>query len=75
MPPNYGEVYTSSFANSYTELAKTYKVALVPAFMEKVALDASLMQADNLHPNERGQPLLLEAVWPKLQTLLKRPSK
>lgn len=75
MPPNYGEAYTSSFANSYVELAKIHKVALAPAFMQKVALDARLMQADNLHPNEAGQPLLLDAAWPKLQTLLKRPDR
>ena len=31
------------------------------------------MQADGLHPNELGQPLLLENVWPKLEPLLRRP--
>jgi acyl-CoA thioesterase-1 len=29
------------------------------------------MQADNLHPNERGQPGLLDNVWPRLRPLLR----
>ena len=35
------------------------------------------MQADGLHPNEAGQPLLLENVWPKLAPLLRamQPSR
>jgi acyl-CoA thioesterase-1 len=72
IPTNYGEQYASGFANTYNELAKSYRVVLVPTFIQKVALDASLMQGDNLHPNERGQPLLLDTVWPQLQTMLKR---
>ena len=43
----------------------------MPFLLEKVALDATLMQGDNLHPNERGQPLLLDTVWPQLKSLLK----
>jgi acyl-CoA thioesterase-1 len=29
------------------------------------------MQADGLHPNEAGQPLLLDNVWPTLVPLLR----
>jgi acyl-CoA thioesterase-1 len=29
------------------------------------------MQADGLHPNEQGQPLLLDNVWPRLLPLLR----
>jgi acyl-CoA thioesterase-1 len=72
IPPNYGEQYTTAFATSFQELAKTYRLPLVPFFMEKVALDGSLLQADNLHPNERGQSLLLDTVWPQLNKMLKR---
>lgn len=70
MPPNYGEAYTKQFEAAYRELAQSSKLALVPFFLDRVALDASLMQADNLHPNERGQPQLLENIWPKLKPLL-----
>ena len=30
------------------------------------------MQADGIHPNQAGQPRLLENVWPVLVTLLKQ---
>lgn len=74
IPPNYGPSYADSFSALYAALAREYKLALVPFFMENVALNAQLMQDDNLHPNERGQPKLLENVWPKLMPLLARPS-
>ena len=46
----------------------------VPFLLDKVADKPELMQADGLHPNERGQPLLLENVWPKLLPLLRSAS-
>jgi acyl-CoA thioesterase-1 len=30
------------------------------------------MQADGLHPNVQGQPLLLDTIWPYLMPLLQR---
>jgi acyl-CoA thioesterase-1 len=30
------------------------------------------MQADGIHPNQAGQPKLLDAVWPALKPLLQR---
>lgn len=70
IPPNYGEQYTQQFAKSFTDLADTHRIKLVPFFLAKVALDSSLLQTDNLHPNERAQPLLLSTVWPQLKPLL-----
>ena len=70
MPPNYGPRYTERFHNTYRELAEKQQLALVPFLMEKVALDPSLMQADNFHPNDQAQPLLLETIWPVLQKVL-----
>lgn len=74
IPPNYGPSYSEGFSTLYADVAREYKLALVPFFMQNVALNAQLMQDDNLHPNERGQPKLLENVWPKLMPLLARPS-
>ena len=72
VPPNYGPVYTEKFHALYTDLARRYRLSLVPFLMEDVALDKTLLQADGLHPNERGQPVLLDEIWPLLQPLLKR---
>ncbi|NND59366.1 MAG: arylesterase, partial [Gammaproteobacteria bacterium] len=62
IPPNYGQRYTEDFRAIYRELAKKYDTALVPVFLEKVALNPRLMQPDRVHPNEQAQPILLDVV-------------
>jgi acyl-CoA thioesterase I len=70
VPPNYGPRYEQEFRDMFAELAKKNGLAFVPFFLDKVALNPSLMQADGLHPNAKGQPQLLENMWPKLKPLL-----
>lgn len=72
MPPNYGPRYTERFHHIYVELAQEQQMPLVPFLMERVALEPSLMQPDNFHPNAQAQPLLLETVWPHLQPILEK---
>ncbi|EPC01211.1 hypothetical protein L861_11595 [Litchfieldella anticariensis FP35 = DSM 16096] len=72
IPPNYGPAYREAFRNTYTELAETYNVPLVPFILENIALDESLMQGDGIHPTASAQPIILDNVWPKLETLLER---
>lgn len=71
IPPNYGKRYIDMFYNVYPQLAAELQVPLVPFILEDVALHPEMMQADGLHPNELGQPLIAEKVWSYLQTLLK----
>lgn len=70
MPPNYGPDYTRRFSEMFQTLAQQNKTALVPFFMEGIAADMDLFQADRIHPNERAQPMLLDNVWPHLKPLL-----
>jgi acyl-CoA thioesterase-1 len=72
MPPNYGARYTAEFAALFRELATRNGLALVPFLLESVALNDKLMQADGLHPNVNGQPIILDNVWPHLEPLLKK---
>jgi acyl-CoA thioesterase I len=72
IPPNYGPRYTSEFADLYPAIAKQYRLPLVPFLLEKVALDPTLMQDDGLHPNARGEPLVLDTLWQGLDPLLKK---
>ena len=72
MPPNYGERYTLGFAALFPELARRYHAALVPFLLDGVADQPALMQPDGLHPNERGQAVLLDNVWPVLKPLLQK---
>jgi acyl-CoA thioesterase-1 len=70
IPPNYGPAYAGSFQKLYGQLARDYKLPLVPFFLDGIALDDSLMQEDGIHPNAAAQPKLLDIVWPKLKPLL-----
>lgn len=71
MPPNYGSSYTEAFAGLYRELAADFGIALIGFFMEGVALEPAYMQADGIHPNEAGQPILLQNVWQVLEPKLR----
>lgn len=72
LPANYGPDFVNAFHQVYYDVAKAASVPLVPFLLEDVALDRSLMQADGIHPNDAGQPRLLENVWPQLALLLHR---
>ena len=70
IPPNYGKTYTRAFANVFPTLASRYDVPLVPFILDGVALNADLMQDDRIHPNARGQPLMLDNIWPTVASML-----
>lgn len=71
IPSNYGPRYTEDFRGRFSTLSDRFGVPLVPFFLEDVALDATLMQADGIHPNEAAQPLMLDAVWPVIEPVLR----
>jgi acyl-CoA thioesterase-1 len=75
IPPNYGPRYTRQFADMYLDLARRLHTALVPFLLKGVALDPHLMQEDGLHPNARGEPLVLNTVWPYLEPMLKKSTQ
>ena len=72
IPTNYGPQYTEKFFAVYAELARTERVALVPFFLEGIALRDDLFQDDGIHPNVEAQPILLANLWPVLEPLLER---
>ncbi len=71
IPPNYGKRYIDLFYNIYPQLADELNLPLVPFILEDVALKPEMMQADGLHPNALGQPLIAEKVWGYVRPLLK----
>ncbi len=70
-PPNYGPDYGGEFASAFGELAKRYRIALVPFPFDGFAEKPGLFQPDRIHPTEAAQPLILEQIWKKLRPLLK----
>jgi len=75
IPPNYGRQYTEEFSQVYTALASRHNIPVVPFMLENIAVKPQLIQADGLHPNALGQPIILENIWPELQRLLKKSSR
>lgn len=71
IPPNYGFRYTRAFQNLFEEVAADQGIGVVPSFMEAVVLEPGLMQGDGIHPNASAQPLLLDALWPFIEALLR----
>lgn len=71
LPSNYGATYTEQFHQSYQDVAAQMNIAIVPFFLEPIALERKLFQDDGVHPSAEAQPLLLNVVWPKLEPLLK----
>lgn len=70
LPPNYGARYADQFAALYPELARQFRLPLIPFLLEHVALKPGLMQSDGLHPDAAGEPLVLENVWRELKPML-----
>ena len=70
LPPNYGEDYLQRFESIYPDLAREFDTLLVPFFMDGVVFVPGRLQADGIHPNEDGQPVLLENVWKVLAPAL-----
>jgi acyl-CoA thioesterase I len=72
IPHNYGPRYATDFSNMYGALATSRKIPLVPFLLDGIALNEQYMQADGIHPNAAGQPLVLKNLWPALKPLLER---
>ena len=69
-PPNYGSDYSARFNAIYPELAKSFGVPLYPFFLEGVASDARLNQADGLHPTAEGVDMIVKNILPTVEAFL-----
>jgi acyl-CoA thioesterase-1 len=74
VPPNYGPDYTQKFHGMYGELSKQLKVSLVPFLLAGIADKPDMFQADQIHPTQQAQPVLLNNVWPAIKPLLRTSS-
>jgi acyl-CoA thioesterase-1 len=73
--PNYGKAYASAVAKLYGEAARAEKITHVPCFVCEVGVVPGMMQADGIHPNEKAQSAMLDAVWPHIKNQLRCPPK
>lgn len=69
-PPNYGSDYAAKFDPIYPDLAKTYGLPLYPFFLDGVAADRKLNQADGMHPTAEGVDAIVQRIAPAVETFL-----
>jgi acyl-CoA thioesterase-1 len=69
-PPNYGSEYAARFDSIYADLSKSFGVPLYPFFLEGVAADARLNQADGMHPTAEGVDVIVRNMLPTVQAFL-----
>jgi acyl-CoA thioesterase-1 len=70
IPPNYGSAYSNAFENNYKVVSQQYKIKLLPFFLEGVAGQKGLIQNDQIHPNAKAQPIMLNLAYPYIKAVL-----
>ncbi|MCP1336621.1 arylesterase [Futiania mangrovi] len=71
-PPNLGPEYRAAFEPIYPELAEKHGTLLYPFFLDGVAADASLNQADGIHPTAEGVQVIVDRIAPFVEDLIGR---
>lgn len=70
IPSNYGPRYSRAFEAAFRNVAEELEIPMVEFFMEGIALNDALLQADRIHPTAAAQPLLLDNAWPLISATL-----
>jgi acyl-CoA thioesterase-1 len=71
-PPNLGPDYAAAFDAIYPRLAEKHGAILYPFFLDGVAAQPSLNQADGIHPNGKGVDIIVERIMPSVEGLIRR---
>jgi acyl-CoA thioesterase I len=70
-PPNLGTAYRRDFDAMYPALARRYRLPIYPFFLDGVAGNRGLIQADGLHPNVRGVAIIVQRILPTVRHALR----
>jgi acyl-CoA thioesterase I len=70
--PRLGPDYEEAYNGMFRQLAARYMVPLVPFFLEGVATESTLNQADGIHPNAEGVRIIVANVLPQVTELVQR---
>jgi acyl-CoA thioesterase-1 len=73
-PPNFGDAYTRDFRAVYRDLARDRQVRFIPFFLQGVAGQATMNQADGIHPTPEGHRVIADLVWRELRPMLTNAS-
>ena len=69
-PRNLGEDFAKRFDAIYPELAKKHGLVLYPFFLEGIAGDRALNQADGLHPTADGVSVIVRTILPTVERFI-----
>ena len=69
-PPNYGSEYAAKFNAIYPDLAKSFGVPLYPFFLDGVAANPKINQADGMHPTAEGVDIVVKNILPTVEAFL-----
>jgi len=61
---NLGKDYTTAFAKIYPEIAQSENIILTPFFLNGVATNRKLNQADGIHPTAQGYQVIVDNITP-----------
>ncbi len=61
---NLGPEYTAEFAALYPAVAEKHNALLIPFFLDGVAADPALNQADFIHPTAEGYAVIVDRIYP-----------
>jgi len=64
MIKNLGKTFTAEFESLYPAIAAQQDVILIPFFLEGVAANRALNQADGIHPTEAGYRRVVDHLYP-----------
>lgn len=70
-PPNYGAEYAAQFNAIFPDLAKAYDVPLYPFFLDGVAANTKLNQADGIHPTAAGIGVIVTNIMPTVESFVR----
>ncbi len=71
-PGNWGSDYVKTFDAIFPDLAAKHGAALYPFFLDGVALNSQLVQADGLHPTAAGVAEIVKRILPDAEALVAR---
>ncbi|MBD3849304.1 arylesterase [Bosea sp. SSUT16] len=69
-PRNLGTDYAKRFDAIYPELAEKHALVLYPFFLEGIAGDRALNQADGLHPTVEGVKVIVRNILPTVERFI-----
>ncbi|MET0029211.1 MAG: arylesterase [Candidatus Thiodiazotropha sp.] len=75
LPANYGHDFVQAFHQVYFDVADAESVPMLPFFLQGVALNPELMQADGIHPNDKAQPIMKDHVWAELKPIIEKSAR